>query len=136
MRFVRVMALVAFGAVVPLAVGFSLGRRGAAHDLDEAERFVEAVKQAYQGCESPEASIVMAELGIYELGKRKQIPDAPERLEKALAKQDDPALRNFTRFLLGLAYAEQKRGDRAADALGAVIDENTAHLAAERGARQ
>ena len=90
----RVMAIGALCAAVPLVVGFGVGKQadGFGAEIDQMEKVVKAVRTAYKGCENPKASVVMAELGIHELGKKGRIQDAPARLEKALEQIEDQDL--------------------------------------------
>ena len=131
MRFSRMVALVALGLIIPVAVGLGLEkkRRAKHNDLDNLQQMVEAVKQAYEGAQNPESAIIMAELGLHEMGKKGNLKDAPARLEKALEQVETPGLRNFTRFLIAAAHAEAKDHEAAAAQLDQVITENAKHLA-------
>ena len=125
MRNLRWIPLVALLAALPLFLGFGGGKDG----LSEVEKIVKLVRIIYEGGSHPESAIVMAELAIFDLGKKGKIEDAPGELEKVLPQVKKPALRNFTRFLLVAAYGEQKKAPaKAVEHLQALISENAPNV--------
>jgi len=126
MRAMRVVMLVLVAMAVPVVLGFDWKGRGG--DIEQFDKIVHVVTKAYEGASNPESAIVMAELAIFDSGKKGMIEDAPARLEKALAQQTAQGIRNFTRFLIAGSYMEKKDAKRAADELSALIAENAAHV--------
>ncbi|MFC1706997.1 hypothetical protein ACFL59_09290 [Planctomycetota bacterium] len=130
MRFVRVVAVVALAAMVPLVLGLGWAEKKgkmAAH-ASEFDQVAKLVKKIYEGASNPEAAVVMAELAIFDMGKKGKIADAPARLQRVLEQTQKTSLRNFTQFLIAASLAENKAHPKAADGLEGLIKENLTKL--------
>jgi hypothetical protein len=107
------MKKVAVICLIVLGCGIAMGATCAAvkpfGNFDHAQKIVKAVAAFYKGCESREASVVMAELAMVDLAKKND-KDALPYLERALDEvREEEGLRNFTKFLI--AYCHRERGD-------------------------
>ena len=107
MKKAAVICLIVLGCAV--AMGATCTAVRSFGDFDKAEKIVKAVAAFYKGCESREASVVMAELAMVDLAKKND-KDALPYLERALDEvREEEGLRNFTKFLI--AYCHKERGD-------------------------
>ena len=129
MKFTRTIALCALALALPLFIGWGDGKKQ--DDTEEIEKVVKVVKMAYDGGSQPDTAIIMAELAIFDLGKKGKIADAPAQLEKVLPQVKKAGLRNFTRFLVAASYGEAKNEAKAVETLQALIAENAPRVAAE-----
>jgi len=107
MKKAAVICLIVIGCAV--AMGATCAAVKPFGDFDKVQKIVKAVAAFYKGCESREASVVMAELAIVDLAKKNE-KDALPYLQKALEEvKDEEGLRNFTTFLI--ANCHKERGD-------------------------
>jgi hypothetical protein len=90
---------------------------------DEIEGIVKMVAAFYKGCENPEASTIMAELAVCDMADKGQCDAIPE-LEANLARLKNPALKNFTRFLISDQAKKKGDKDRQLAELRKVMEEN------------
>lgn len=133
MGFTKTVAAVALLLAVPVTMGLA-GGGGAPTDgeLGELEKVVKLVKKVYKGASEPESTILMAELAIFDLGKKEKIRDAPARLEKILAQVEHRPLRNFTHMMIAASYGEQNNPLKAAAQLEVMVAENAKLLGAPK----
>ena len=120
MKKVALICLAIFACTVVMGATFSAGKWMGKEG--QVEKIVKAVAAFYKGCESEEASIVMAEIAIVELSKKEKKNPIPY-LEKALEGLEKPGLRNFTKFLIANCQKENGDIDKALDTIMTVITE-------------
>lgn len=120
------MKKLALVCVVILGCSFVMGAslmRNPFGNEEMVKKIVTAVAAFYKGCESEEASVIMAELAIVEMAKKNN-KDAVPYLEKALEEVEEPGLRNFTKFLIANCHKENGDIDKAMDQVMTVIIED------------
>jgi predicted negative regulator of RcsB-dependent stress response len=116
-----VICLIVVGCAV--AMGATCAAVKPFGDLDKARKIVKVVTAFYKGCESREASVVMAELAIVDLAKKND-KDALPYLQRALKEvKDETGLRNFTTFLIANCHKERGDVDAAMETALSVIAE-------------
>ncbi len=119
MKKAAVICLIVLGCAV--AMGATCAAVKPFGDFDRAQKIVKAVAAFYKGCESREASVVMAELAIVELSKKNE-KDALPYLQRALIEvKDEEGLRNFTTFLIANCHREKGDIDAAMETAFSVI---------------
>jgi len=120
MKKFAVVCAVLLGCTVVMGATFSAGKMFG--DMDKIEKIVKAVGAFYKGCESEEASVIMAELAIVDMSKKEK-KDATPYLQKALEDMKEPGLRNFTKFLIANCHKENGDTDKALEELLSIIKE-------------
>jgi len=119
MKKVAVIGLIILGCAV--AMGATCAVVKPFGDLDKVQKIVKVVAAFYKGCESREASVVMAELAIVDLAKKNEKDPLPY-LQRALKEvKDEDGLRNFTTFLIANCHKEKGDIDAAMETAFSVI---------------
>ena len=119
MKKAAVICLIVLGCAV--AMGATCATMKPFGDLDKVQKIVKVVAAFYKGCESREASVVMAELAIVDLAKKNEKDPVPY-LRRALKEvEDEDGLRNFTTFLIANCYKERGDIDAAMETAFSVI---------------
>jgi hypothetical protein len=105
-KIFKVLAIILVVGGVAFALGFK-AHKGELHKIEKIAKFI---KGFYGACNNDEATVIIAELGIVDLGKKGHA-DAAAELEKILPNLKKQGLKNFTRFLIADSY--KKKGEYA-----------------------
>jgi hypothetical protein len=115
------IAIVTAVVLVSVPLIAAAGSKGG--QFKDAEGMVKLVTAFYKGCQSQEASTIMAELSVCDMADKGQCDAIPE-LEANLARLKNPALKNFTRFLISDQAKKKGDKDRQLAELRKIMEEN------------